>query len=153
MLISLISLQSSESPDETVRESLAVTRMRVQAVARLYEPLYTSADFQWIEFGAYLRSMAAEHMEAGSSLETTDVVLEIRQALPLILIAADTLRNRLRSVELAYVAPDQIGLTAVASDTLDLPSPEVVRLLAQQLGADLLVSDDRLSVRFTISKL
>jgi hypothetical protein len=152
-LISLLSLQSFESPDERVRESLAVARTRMQAIARLYEPLYGSADFQWIEFGSYLRSLAAEHMDAGSSIETADVVLEIGQALPLTLIAADTLHNRLRSVELAYLAPGRIEFTAVAADALDLPSPVVVRLLAQQLGADLLVSDDRLSVTFQISSL
>jgi hypothetical protein len=92
-------------------------------------------------------------MDAGSSIETADVVLEIGQALPLTLIAADTLHNRLRSVELAYLAPGRIEFTAVAADALDLPSPVVVRLLAQQLGADLLVSDDRLSVTFQISSL
>jgi hypothetical protein len=153
MLISLLSLQSSDSPDETVRQSLDVARTRVQAVGRLYEPIYTSADFKWIEFGAYLRSLAAEHIQAGTSIQTTDMVLEMGEALPLSLIAADTLHNRLRSLELAYVAPDRIGLTVVASDTLDLPSPEVVRILAQQLGADLLISDDRLSVRFRISSV
>ena len=153
MLISLISLQASESPDEAVAESLAVARARVQAVARLYEPLYTSADFEWIEFGAYVRALAGEHMDTGSTIETSDVVLEIGQALPLSLIAADTLQSSPRSVELAYVAPDRIVFTAIASDTLDLPDPEVVRLLAEQLGADLVVHDDRLSVTFTIYRV
>ena len=153
MLISLLSLQSSESPDASVRQSLAIARTRAQAMARLYEPLYASADYQWIEFGAYLRSLVAEQMESGTSITTTDVVLEISEALPLSLIAADSLHNRLRSLELAYLAPDRLGFTAVATGTLELPSPEIVRLLAQQLGAELLVTDDRLSVTFPISRV
>ena len=151
MLLSLLSLQSAESQDASVHQSLAVARTRVQAIARLYEPLHASVDFQWIEFGSYLRSLAAEQIGAGTSVEITDVVLGIGEALPLSLIVADSLHNRLRSLQLVYVATDRLGFTAVASGTFALPSPEVVRLLVQQLGGELLVSDELLSVTIPIS--
>lgn len=150
MLISLLSLQSAELQDASVHEALAVVRTRVQAMARLYEPLHASADFQWIEFGSYLRSLASEQIGSGTSIETTDVVLGISEALPLSLIVADSLQNRLQSLKLVYAVPDRLSFTAVASGTLALPSPEVVRLLAQQLGGELLISDELLSVTIPI---
>jgi hypothetical protein len=152
MLVSLLNLQSSASPDSRVQEALTVARTRVHAVAKLYEPLHASPDFGWIEFGAYLRSLATEQTESGTSIETADIVLDIADALPLALIASETLRSGLLSVELAYLGTDRIRYTAVANASLDLPSRDIVDLLARQLGAELVVSGDFLSVTLTVSQ-
>ena len=101
-VVSLLSLHANSTSDPRVVEALLEAGGRVQAIARLHESLYASANLAEINFGDYLRQLTDElrnmHGRAEISLQVDvdDVVVGMETAVPLGLIANELIVNSLK---------------------------------------------------------
>ena len=144
VIISLLNLQGGQVSDPQVQSMFAETENRVRAIAGIHEMLYSSSDLASIDFGAYLQQLVHDLLNFYSAvrhrvhlrMDVEDVIVDIRQAIPLGLILNELVTNCLKhafqagqsgciSVRLRYVRGNADG---------DAHGTEV--------GAELSVSDD-----------
>jgi PAS domain S-box-containing protein len=149
VIVSLLSLQSNQIADLTVRSMFQDTQNRVQAIASIHENLYSSADLANIEFGEYTRRLVEDlYAFFGGSpdrirleIDTADLVLDITQAIPLGLILNEVVVNCLKhafpegrkgriKIKLGYVdkrsSPEQtldegMGQLSIEDDGIGMP--------------------------------
>ena len=101
-VVSLLSLHATYTSDPRVVEALSEAGGRVQAIARLHESLYASANLAEINFGEYLRLLVDElrslhgRAEISFQVEVDDVVVGMETAVPLGLIANELVVNSLK---------------------------------------------------------
>jgi two-component sensor histidine kinase len=101
-IASLLSLHSGYTDNQHVVDALSEAGTRVQAIARLHEKLYASANLAEINFGDYLRSVGKELETLHNCPEITldvvcdDIVFDIERATPLGLIANELILNSLK---------------------------------------------------------
>jgi two-component sensor histidine kinase len=177
MITSVIALQESRSTNPQVAAAIRATHNRVRAIAGILGPNST-ADLATVHFGNYLASMIHELVAEYSvsdrvktEIRTTDMAVDVDQAIPLALIANELVANTLEHafpddvrgtmcVALSYTGEiadacepaDQYGVLEVADDgiplpaTFDLQTAEstgfyLVRNLTWQLRATITVAE------------
>jgi PAS domain S-box-containing protein len=162
---SLLGLQASSGLDPAMRELLNESQSRIRSMALIHQTLYESKDFARVDFRRFLLSLvptlvASYAVHAGRIkvlVNAAEVSLPIEAAIPCALIVNELVANALKHgfpepmsgtiwidfkqadahrLELS-VSDDGVGLPAApgsGSKTLGL---ELVRLLADQVAADL----------------
>ncbi|EPR35515.1 signal transduction histidine kinase [Alkalidesulfovibrio alkalitolerans DSM 16529] len=98
---SLLSLQSSESGDPGMAESIRKSRQRIRAMALVHENLYRSGDIAHIDSATYLRALAESISAAYSQPERNihmlydlaDHPLDVDQAVPCGLLVNELVTN------------------------------------------------------------
>lgn len=151
MITSLLSIQAARIDNPQVSAVLADTQHRVRAIAALHETLYSSEDLGNIEFGSYLEQLVRDLISFYNlakkclevNVEATDLVLDIKQAIPLGLIVNELVTNALKhafpdgrtgrlNVQLRYsrdpmnraniqTSSDGFGKLTVSDDGIGLP--------------------------------
>ena len=104
MIVSLLSLQSTQINNLELLAAFEETEARVRAIAQIHERLYASQDLTEVEFGAYLTQLSRELVglyatvpnAVALTLQVQDMVLSIEQAIPLGLIANELIINSLK---------------------------------------------------------
>ena len=104
VIASLLSIQASRISNREVCAVLADTEHRVRAIAALHETLYSSEDLANIEFGSYLQQLVGDLLRfyrvdkrvLRVNIDAADMVIELRQALPLGLILNELVTNALK---------------------------------------------------------
>lgn len=132
VVVSLMSLQATESNDERLNDALERLRGRVRAMALIHERLYAGGDLSAVDMGEYL-SMLATSIGAVFSprggielrVETERVLLDIDRAIPCGLLLNELISNAYKH---AFGA-DGAG---------------VIRVVARPLegGVEMIVEDD-----------
>ena len=98
-IASLLSLHAGHTDNASVVDALGEAEGRVQAIARLHERLYASADLARIHFGDYLSNLSKEleslhgRPKVTSHVVSDDIVLDMERATPLGLIANELIVN------------------------------------------------------------
>jgi two-component sensor histidine kinase len=98
-IASLLSFQSRYTDNPDVTAALDEAAGRVQAIAKLHEQLYASANLAQVDVGEYLKKLATTlqdlhgRAEVAFAVDTADIVLNIEQAAPLGLIANELILN------------------------------------------------------------
>jgi two-component system, sensor histidine kinase PdtaS len=179
---SLLYLQAAKITDPSLSKLLKESQNRIKSMALIHQTLYQSNDFARVDFGLFLdtlaptlvSSYAVEGGQAALSIDAAGVSLPINVAIPCGLIVNElisnalkhafpksrtgrimvTLRNDLLHTVVLSVCDDGVGLPEGfdirQSTTLGL---QLVRLLADQLGAELDVSlsgPTRFELRFAV---
>ncbi len=104
VIASLLSLQSRGVEDPALRELLAESEARVQAMALIHQVLYESRDFARVDLGDYLGrlvrlAVTAYHTDPGRiaiSVEAEPVSLDLTRAIPCGLLVNELLSNALK---------------------------------------------------------
>ncbi|HEX4181251.1 MAG TPA: histidine kinase dimerization/phosphoacceptor domain -containing protein [Caulobacteraceae bacterium] len=179
---SLLYLQAAKINDATLSSLLKESQNRIKSMALIHQTLYESKDFARVEFGLFLdtlvptlvSSYAIDAGQAALSIDAAGVSLPISAAIPCGLIVNELISNALKhafpegragviTVNLRNESLREIILT-VSDDGVGFPEAfdiqqsttlglQLVRLLADQLGAELTVSRSaptRFQVRFTV---
>ena len=163
--------QMDDAKDPVLHDAFIETANRINSMALVHERLYRSADFAHIDFGAYIRKLAEdlfhvyEVQNHAIELDTRvqDVRININQAIPCGLIVNELLSNALkyafpgeragrivvtlrpdkaRKHELS-VCDDGVGLPeGFDLQTAQTTGMVIVRALARQLGANVVVDGD-----------
>ena len=163
VIYSLLSLQSQYATDEATLEVLRDSQDRIRSMALIHEKLYQSPNLANIDFGEYLRSLAAQlHRSYATNQRTVRLIvntapirLALDVALPCALIASELIANALKHafvgrhegllrVAIAVdeqgmaqmeVADDGVGMTLEAEPTSngDLPALRDPATLGMQL--------------------
>jgi len=168
VISSLLNLQSDSIKDPQVFEIFKESRNRVKSMAVIHEKLYKSVDFKHIDFGEYIRNLAADLFKSYRSkpgdiqlkINVENVMLGIDTAIPCGLIINELVSNALKhafpegrkgeiNIELfrngdkftLVVGDDGVGLPK----GLDFRQTEslglmLVRTLTQQLGGTIELS-------------
>jgi two-component sensor histidine kinase len=169
VISSLIHIQLRRVSDSHAREALEECKTRIQAIALIHEKLYQAKDYERIAFSDYARTLASSVFRAGrtSSADVTheflvdDVTLGVDRAIPCGLVLNELITNALKhafkdhthgiiQVELTMIDRSRLRL-AVRDNGSGLPKGfdmqqtgslglQLVRALADQLGAELVVS-------------
>ena len=129
MIYSLLSLQSQYTGDPATLEALRDSQNRIRSMALIHEKLYQSTNLADIDFGEYLRSLAA-HLHRSYAVNertvrlvvsTAPIRLSIDSALPCALIASELISNALKH---AFVGRAEgllrVSIQAGAGDTVQL---------------------------------
>lgn len=104
VISSLLSIQSSKLADEEQRQVFLECRERIRAMSLIHDRLYSTGDYEHIDFGDYLRQMVSlitsSNCPSGTSVkldvEVQSVVVAVEDAVPLSLIAAELVLNSLK---------------------------------------------------------
>lgn len=102
LVSSVLAMQQRSVDSPEVRAALAQASDRVATVARIHDQLYRSTEADSVEFGSYLRGLAADLVtslvreDADLKIEAEAVELPADRAAPLGLIAAELLMNALK---------------------------------------------------------
>ncbi|MBN1234455.1 MAG: PAS domain S-box protein [Methanotrichaceae archaeon] len=104
VISSLLNLQSDSIKDPRIIEILKESRNRVRSMAVIHEKLYKSADFKHIDFGEYIRNLAADLLKSYRSMpggiqlriNVEDAILGIDTAIPCGLIINELVSNALK---------------------------------------------------------
>jgi two-component sensor histidine kinase len=101
MITSIIALQESRITDPQVARAIRSTHNRVRAIASMFGPNSTP-DLTTVNFGDYLpvmiRELVAEYSVSDrveTEIRTTDLAVDLDQAIPLALIASELVTNAL----------------------------------------------------------
>jgi PAS domain S-box-containing protein len=166
---SLLYLQAAKVKDETLARLLRESQNRIKSMALIHQTLYESKDFARVDFGLFLdtlvptlvSSYAIETSQVALSINAAEVSLPISAAIPCGLIVNELISNALkhafpegRQGRIAVDLRNEEGRTIVLSvrdDGVGLPVEfdleraatlglQLVRLLADQLGAEIEVS-------------
>jgi len=177
---SLLRLQAGTIEDARVREVFEQTQSRIRSMALVHEKLYQSSNLAQIDFGDYIRSLAALLFQSCGVDENhirldvggDDVLLTIETAVPCGLIVNEVLSNALKHAfpgngygrihvhltnledggrELT-IRDDGVGLP----DELDVEQGEtlglrLVRALVQQINGRIAVERRAPGAKFTIT--
>ncbi|MDR3510934.1 MAG: histidine kinase dimerization/phosphoacceptor domain -containing protein [Caulobacteraceae bacterium] len=161
---SLLYLQASKINDETVTAILMESQNRIKSMALIHQTLYQSKDFERVDFGLFLDTLAPNLVSSysvdpgriGLSIDAADVQLPIHVAIPCGLVVNELISNALKHgfpdgqrghIEVALarepnddvvlsVSDDGIGIP----DALEIPNADtlglqMVYLLSEQLRA------------------
>jgi two-component sensor histidine kinase len=104
VISSLLNLQSDSIKDPQVFEIFKESRNRVKSMAVIHEKLYKSVDFKHIDFGEYIRNLAADLFKSYRSkpgdiqlkINVENVMLGIDTAIPCGLIINELVSNALK---------------------------------------------------------
>lgn len=129
VIASLLSMQTSYTQVPEVLAAFEETEGRLRAIARIHERLYSSSELTGVEFSSYLQNLTREMVRLYFSepdkitvdMETSEMELNIEQAIPLGLIANELIGNCLKHgvrngtgflrIRLGYV-PESIDATS-----------------------------------------
>jgi PAS domain S-box-containing protein len=179
---SLLDLQAMRIQDAAAREMLRESQNRVRSMSLIHQTLYQSKDFGEVDFQLFLSSllpMLVESYAVGAErvalhVDAHEVRLPISSAIPCGLVVNELVANALRhafpdgrsgNVWVDLDESDGRIELSVANDGVPLPEGidlgrtptlglQLVRLLAEQLGAQLAVQRSdrtRFSLRFAVS--
>ena len=104
IISSLLNLQSNGTGDPQITEVLQASQGRIRAMATIHEKLYQSEDLAQIDFGAYLKTLAAD-MRQSYGVDPNQVDLEVQapktllgvdSAIPCGLIVNELVANSLK---------------------------------------------------------
>ncbi|HEY3119295.1 MAG TPA: histidine kinase dimerization/phosphoacceptor domain -containing protein [Vicinamibacteria bacterium] len=151
LICSLLSLQSSRTPDPRVGALLSATRARVASMALVHEDLCRSEDLSRIDFAEYVRRLAGHLMSSHGTderrilvrVETRGVRLGIDIAIPAGMIVSELLANALEhafagreggevAIEVSRSAHDECTIV-VRDDGRGLPRRHPAPTLGLQL--------------------
>jgi two-component sensor histidine kinase len=112
LVTSLLMLQAAQAKDPGLRQALMEARGRLAVVASMHQRLYSTSQHDRVDFGDYLRDMAAETLQALGAddrvrLEAdvaSDLVLPLTQAVPLALVISELVTN---AVKYAFAGQDK----------------------------------------------
>jgi two-component sensor histidine kinase len=168
VISSLLNLQSGSIKDPQVIEIFKESQNRVKSMAIIHEKLYKSTDFKHIDFGEYIKNLAADLLKSYRSMpgdiqlkiNVEDVILGIDTAIPCGLIINELVSNALKhafpkdrkgeiNIELLRNG-DRLTLI-VGDDGIGFPEDldfrqtgslglQLVRTLTQQLGGTIELS-------------
>ncbi len=166
---SLINMQVRRLEPGTSRDALIECQTRVLAIALIHEQLYGEKDYAEVRLDQYVRSLGASVLQAvgepaGIALDLAidEVGLGIGRAIPCGLVINELITNALKhafpdgrrgTIRVALARHDERKLRLVVSDDgVGLPTGfdvrctasmglQLVRTLATQLDADLVVGD------------
>ncbi|WP_176556104.1 PAS domain-containing protein [Rubellimicrobium rubrum] len=104
LVTSLLMLQAGQAKDVQLRQALLEARGRLSVVASMHQRLYSTSQHDRVDFGEYLRDMAAETLRSlGSDDRVTlraeveaDVVVPLQQAVPLALVVSELVTNTVK---------------------------------------------------------
>ncbi|HTZ79198.1 MAG TPA: histidine kinase dimerization/phosphoacceptor domain -containing protein [Stellaceae bacterium] len=99
LIISLLRIQAQRIEDDDLRHSFASATDRISAVARIHDRLTHTDDVTTVEFGAYLRQICLDIVEAGGQrcrLAIQPMRLPTDAAISLALIAVEMLTNAIK---------------------------------------------------------
>ena len=172
IVASLLNLQAEQIQTvEQAKIALQVSQNRVHSMSMVHENLYQSEDLANIDIGVYIRRMAKELVniyttdtQIDLSFEAEKIYLTVNQAVPLGLLLNELITNTITHAfpgrsrgkltitmrqenERGYVltvADDGTGIPA-GLDPDNSPSLglHLVRILAQQLGGDLVINSGK----------
>ncbi|MCU0508006.1 MAG: GAF domain-containing protein [Anaerolineae bacterium] len=139
VIYSLLSLQSQYAPDAATLEVLRDSQNRIRSMALIHEKLYQSVNLADIDFGEYLRTLAAQLHRSYTTGErkihlvvsTSPIRLPLDVALPCALIASELISNALKHAFVGRtegilrigISPDEDGAVRleVADDGVGMP--------------------------------
>jgi PAS domain S-box-containing protein len=133
IIASLLTIQSSKLPDGEPRSVFLECRERISAMSLIHDRLYSTRNYEEIDFGDYLREMVSlitsSNRPAGTEviveLQTESLQIPVERAVPLSLIATELVLNSLKH---GFLGRDRGTLT--------------VRLLRAGSTGTLFVGDD-----------
>jgi PAS domain S-box-containing protein len=181
---SLLDLQSSRIVDQTVLDMLRDSQNRVRSMALIHQTLYQSKDFARVDFRLFLEALVPTLISSYSAaterltlrIETGDVQLPIKAAIPCGLVINELIANALKhafpdgrageiGIDLTMDGDDHIllsvsddgigiadGMEIEQTDTLGL---QLVNLLADQLGGTFTIrrrDPTRFLMRFPVER-
>lgn len=168
LISSLLQLQKEEAGESCADTPLESAQRRIKSIALVHEMLYATDDLGSFDFGDYVSAlgrealMAAEEGNIELRLDVHTFQLSLDEAVPCGLILNEALTNirkyafpagwtRSRIVELSLgQEPGGIARLAIKDNGIGLPPDydpgtsqslghTIIRLLAQQIGADLAI--------------
>jgi two-component sensor histidine kinase len=152
VIYSLLSLQSQYAADSATLEVLRDSQNRIRSMALIHEKLYQSVNLADIDFGEYLRTLAAHlHRSYATSDRTVHLVvstapirLPLDVALPCALIASELISNALKhafvgrpeGVLRIAIQPDESGVVRleVADDGVGMPADAAAAVPVEDLA-------------------
>jgi len=104
VISSLLSVQSQNIRDESVRGLFKESQNRIRSIALVHELLYRSDNLDQIEYGAYLKKMfiplfesySVDQRKVSMSIEAPSVMITIDKAVPCSLIMNELISNSLK---------------------------------------------------------
>jgi PAS domain S-box-containing protein len=104
VISSLLSVQSQNITDDTIRGLFKESQNRIRSIALVHEQLYRSDNLDQIEYGAYLKKMFLPLFESYSidqrkvaiAIEAPQVMITIDKAVPCSLIVNELISNSLK---------------------------------------------------------
>jgi PAS domain S-box-containing protein len=104
VISSLLSVQSQNITDETVRGLFKESQNRIRSIALVHELLYRSEKLDQIEYGAYLKKMfvplfesyCVDQRKVAMEIEARDTMITIEKAVPCSLIVNELITNSLK---------------------------------------------------------
>jgi PAS domain S-box-containing protein len=104
VISSLISMQSRNVPDESIRVLFRDSQNRIQSIALVHEQLYRSDNLYQIEYGGYLKKMfnplfesyKTDPQKVAMHIEAHDIMISIEKAVPCSLIVNELISNSLK---------------------------------------------------------
>lgn len=139
LVTSLLALQAGQARDPALRQSLMEARGRIAVIAAMHQRLYSTSQHDRVDFGDYLRELAAETLASlggGDRIgfETRiepGIIVMLGQAVPLALVVSELLTNALKyafpvgrngSVLLALERNCDMMVLTVTDDGIGLPA-------------------------------
>jgi two-component sensor histidine kinase len=106
----LLMLQASQARDPALRQSLLEARGRISVVAAMHQRLYTTSQHDRVDFGEYVRDLAAETLvtlggESRIALESSiepGIMVVLQHAVPLALVVSELVTNAVK-----YAFPEE----------------------------------------------
>jgi two-component sensor histidine kinase len=100
IISSLLSMQSRQIKDETVREVFKESQTRTRSMALIHEKLYRSQDLKSLDFSDYIRSLIRDifntyrtEQKIELKMDIQDVMVDVDYAVPLGLIINEIITN------------------------------------------------------------
>jgi two-component sensor histidine kinase len=170
LIASLILLQSRRSPDEAARAALKSALERVTAVATVHRRLFQGDPLRF-EVAKFVRDLTADLAAAAGrddleiSLALDDVTVPSSSAAPLALVINEILGNALKHafpegragrIAISLVDQGQACVLTIADDGVGVGGAPgfgstIVKLLCQQLHADLSTTEAHPGTRVTLT--
>jgi two-component sensor histidine kinase len=170
LIASLILLQSRRSPDEAARVALKSALERVTAVATVHRRLFQGDPLRF-EVADFVRDLAADLAAAAGrsdleiSLALDDVTVPSSSGAPLALVINEILGNALKHafpegragrIAVSLAKQGQACVLTIADDGVGLTGAPgfgstIVKLLCQQLHADLSTAEAHPGTRVTLT--
>jgi two-component sensor histidine kinase len=112
LVTALLQLQAAQARDPQLREALGEAQARLSVVASLHQRLYSTSQHDRVDFGEYLRDLAAETLRSLDArgriaLEVEaegGIILPLTEAAPLALVVSELVTN---AVKYAFAGRDR----------------------------------------------